>query len=129
MATKTYKRFDTSHEFRDIFGSRKAKKKKLGYYEIENINNPCLVTIAVNPKEYLEVFQNSKLNKKHKGIKKGSNGMEFEIFSKRINSLVNFNTFEKPPSEYKQVSKLTVDRTKWSQKKNSYKNKILTIKR
>ena len=39
--------------------------------------------------------------------------MEFEIFSKRINSLVNFDTFEKPPSEYKQVSKLTVDRTKW----------------
>ena len=28
IATKIYKRFDTSHEFWDIFGSRKAKKKK-----------------------------------------------------------------------------------------------------
>ena len=35
--------------------------------------------------------------------------MEFENFSKQINSLVPFETFEKPPSEYKQVSRLTAD--------------------
>ena len=47
IATKIYKRFGTSHEFWDFFGSRKeSRKKKLGYYEIENINNPCLVTIS-----------------------------------------------------------------------------------
>ena len=90
--------FDSSHKFWDIFGFRKEnRKKKLGYYEIENIDNPCLVTIALNLKEYLEVLNNLKLNKKHKGIKKGSTGM-------------NFENFEKPPTEAKQVSKLTVDK-------------------
>ena len=77
-ATKIYKRFDSSHKFWDIFGFRKEnRRKKLGHYEIENINNPCLATIAVNPKEYLEVQQDLRLNKKHKGIKKGSSGMDF----------------------------------------------------
>ena len=77
--------FDSSHEFWDIFGFRKEnRKKKLGYYEIENINDPCLVTITLNLKEYLEVLNNLKLNKKHKGIKKGSTGMNFENFASRI---------------------------------------------
>ena len=40
-SSQIYKRFDSSHEFWDIFGARKVqKKKKLGYYEIENIDNP-----------------------------------------------------------------------------------------
>ena len=46
---------------------------------------------AWNPKEYYEVFEDRNVNKKHKGIKKGSLGMNFENFSKRINSLTNFN--------------------------------------
>ena len=82
ITTKIYKRFDSSHKFWDIFGFRKGnRRKKLGYYEIENIDNPCLVTIAVNSKEYLEVLKNLKLNKKHKGIKKGSSRMDFENFT------------------------------------------------
>ena len=68
-----YNRCDTSHEFWDNFQARKKnRKKKLGLYETENIDNPCYVTLAVNPKEYFEVFKNYKTNKKHKGIKKGS---------------------------------------------------------
>ena len=103
--------FDSSHEFWDIFGFRKEnRKKKLGYYEIENIDNPCLVTIALNLKEHLEVLNNLKLNKKHKGIKNGSTGLNFENFASRIKSLVNFDAFEKPPTEVKQVSKLTVNK-------------------
>ena len=40
-SSQIYKRFDSSHEFWDIFGAREVqKKKKLGYYEIENIDNP-----------------------------------------------------------------------------------------
>ena len=66
-ASKIYKRFDTSHEFWDIFGSRKeSRRKKLGYYEIKNIDNPCVVTLDVNPKEYLEILKSMTLNKKHK---------------------------------------------------------------
>ena len=75
---KIYKRFDSSHEFLDLFGLRKeSRKKKLSYYEVENINNLCIITLVVNSKEYLEVFKDFKLNTKHKGIKKGSTRLEF----------------------------------------------------
>ena len=108
VTSKIYKRFDSSNEIWDIFGARKkTRRKKLDYYEIENISNPCIWALAVNQKEYLEMFKNV-LNKKHKGIKKGLNGMGFENFCQRIKSLVNFDTFEKTPAEYKQVSRLTV---------------------
>ena len=48
------------------------------YYENEHMDNPCIVTLAVNPKEYLEIFKDRFLNKKHKGIKKGSSDLGFE---------------------------------------------------
>ena len=63
--------------------------------------------MAVNPKEYLELFEDKNLNKNHKGIKKGSSGLGFENFSQRIKSLVNFETSEKPPHDTKKVSRLT----------------------
>ena len=48
VTSKIYKRFDTSHKFWDIFGARKEnRRKKLGYYQIENISNPCILTLAV----------------------------------------------------------------------------------
>ena len=34
--------------------------------------------------------------------------MEFSNYSNRTKSLVNFDTFEKPPSEYKHVASFTV---------------------
>ena len=40
------------------------------YYEIEHIYDPCEVTVAVNPKEYLEQFWSKNVNKRHKGLKK-----------------------------------------------------------
>ena len=64
--------------------------------------------LAVNPKEYLEMLKNLILNKKHKGIKKVSRGMGFENFGERIKSLVNFETFEKPPAKYKEVSRFYI---------------------
>ena len=64
--------------------------------------------MAVNPKEYLEVFKDFKLNKKHKGIKKGSTGLGFENIAERIKSLVNFDTLEKPPADKKEVSRFSV---------------------
>ena len=64
--------------------------------------------MAVNSKEYLELFASKYLNKKHKGIKKGSSGLGFENFSKRIGSLVNFDTFNPHPHGTKQISRLTV---------------------
>ena len=109
VSTKIYERFGTSHPFWDNFQARKeSRKKKLGYYETEHIHNLCCVTLAVNPKEYFEIFKDYNSNKKHKGIKKGSHGMEFEKYVNRIKSLVNFDTFEKPPAEFKEVFRFTV---------------------
>ena len=87
---------------------RRQQEKNLGCYETENIDNPCVVTRAVNPKEYLEILKKSAINKKLKGIKKGSSGMGSENFSNRIKSLVNFDTFEKPPAEYKEVLRISM---------------------
>ena len=70
---------------------------------MENIDNPCIITLAVNPKEYLEVFK-----EKHEGIKKGSTGLGFENFSGRIKSLVSFDTFENQPVNKKEVSRFSV---------------------
>lgn len=71
IATKIYKHIDTSHPFWDNFQARKEyRKKKLGYYQKEHIDNPYYVTLAVNPKECFEIFKDYESNKKHKGIKK-----------------------------------------------------------
>ena len=106
-SSQIYKRFDSSHEFWDNFGARKEQKRnKIEYSKIENIDNPCILTLAVNPKEYLELFEDKNLNKKHKGVKKGWSGLGFKNFAQRIGSLVNFDTFEKPPRDTKIVSRL-----------------------
>lgn len=63
--------------------------------------------VAVSPKEYLELFEDKKVNKKQE-IQKGSTDLGFENFSNRITSLVNFDTFEKPPIYTKKISKLQV---------------------
>lgn len=76
---------DTSPKFCGRFTVRdKDLRKKLGYFAIENIDDPCLVTFAVNPKEYVEQLQREHVNKKHKGVRKGAAGMEFESYSRRI---------------------------------------------
>ena len=83
--SKIHKRFDSLHEFWDKFNLRKEyKRKKLGYSEIEHIDSPCILTIAANPKEYFEMFEDKGINKKHKGIKKGSSRLGFENVSQRI---------------------------------------------
>ena len=82
-----------------------SKRKQFGYYGIKNIDNKCILTLAVNPKEYLELFE---LNKKHKIIKKGSSGLRFENFTNRITSLVNFSPYKKAPLDSKQVSRFSV---------------------
>ena len=47
VTSKVYKRFDSSQKFSDILGVRKtSRQKKLGYYEIENIDNPCVFNVG-----------------------------------------------------------------------------------
>ena len=60
--SQIYERFDSSHEFWDIFGARKEqKRKKLGYYEMEHIDDLCILTLADNPKEYLELLEDKNI--------------------------------------------------------------------
>ena len=102
VTSKVYKRFDSSQKFSDILGVRKtSRQKKLGYYEIENMITHAFLTLAVNPKEYLEILKNLHQNKKQKGIKKGSFGLGFENYSETIKSSDNFETFEKSPTRSK----------------------------
>ena len=87
-------RFDKSEDFWKQFNFHDSSNKKvLGLYEVESIDDPCLVILAVNPKEYFEYFQSQKVNKKHKGIKKGAPGMNYENYSERVKPLYDFESF------------------------------------
>ena len=70
--------------------------------EVESIDNANIVTIAVNPKEYFEVFRNKAINKKHKGVKKSIPGMNFEAFSSRIMDIREYSFAEKIPKTVSQ---------------------------
>ena len=86
--SKIFERLDLSDDFwkkYDIYNH--STKKQIGLYEIENIDNQNICTIAVNPKEYFEKFRNRKINKKHKGVRRDTPGMCFESYAMRINSL------------------------------------------
>ena len=75
-------RFDKSDGFWRRFGVCCPQNQKvLGLYKVEHVDDPCYVTLVVNPKEYFEYFKSDSVNKKHKGIKKGSQGMEYENFA------------------------------------------------
>ena len=59
----------------------------MGLYEIENIDNPNICTIAVNPIEYFEKIKNRKISKKHKGVRKDNPGINFESYAEKISSI------------------------------------------
>ena len=86
--SKVLDSFDISHEFWQQLGVRNVNtQKQLALYEIEHIDDPCFVSIATNPKEYIEYFESEYINKKHKGIKKSENSMNLGYFAERMNSL------------------------------------------
>ena len=47
----------------------KSLKKQVMLFEIENINNANIITIALNPKEYYEKCIDHSDNKKHKRLR------------------------------------------------------------
>ena len=100
---KLGQRLDTSHDFYARFlCQNKAIKKEVGLYEVESIDNPNIITLAVNPKEYFEVFRSREINKKHKGIKKSTPGMNFENLASRIMDFREYSYIEKAPKKIKQ---------------------------
>ena len=50
-------------------------RKVMGLYEVENLDNANLCTIAINPKEYFEKFKDRKINKKHKRVRRDTLGI------------------------------------------------------
>ena len=89
--TEIWDRLDKSDDFWKKFDVHNPQNQKvLGLYEVGHVNDPCYVTLAVNPKEYLEYFKSNNINKKHKGIKKGSVSMEYENYAERIKLLFDF---------------------------------------
>ena len=73
------------------------------------------------------MFEDKNINKKHKGIKKGSSGLGFENFSQRIKCLNNFDTFEKPLADFKEVSRFTVKAREMRKETVVKKNKFSQI--
>ena len=64
---KIFDRLDLSAELWGKFNERnKDIKKQVGLFEIENINTPNVITIALNPKKYYERFHDHSDNKKTK---------------------------------------------------------------
>ena len=106
--TKIRERFDKSNKFRKKFSALFPENEKvLGLYEVENINDPCYVTLAVNPKEYFEYFESEKCNKKLKGIKKGAKGMEYENYAERIKPIKDIKSYQKPKADIKSVTRIS----------------------
>ena len=104
LILKKCERLDTSHEFYESFACRnKSTKKQVGLYEVESIDNANLVTIAVNPKEYYEVFKSKAINKKHKGIKKTTTGVDFISFASRIMDEKEYTLRQKQAKSIKQM--------------------------
>ena len=97
----------------DIFGAKKTNRKKKNKrlsWNRKYQQSLQSFTLAVNPKEYLEVLKSQLLNKTHKAIKKGLTRLGFENFAERIKSFISSETFEKPLVTRKEVSRLSVSK-------------------
>ena len=54
-------------------------------HRISNMNANVINT-AVSPKEYFEKYRDKAINKKYKGLKRDTPGMNFEAYSQRISN-------------------------------------------
>ena len=83
LDNKIHQRLDLSLEVFEQFGKRnKAVWKQFRLYEFENIEQGIICAICVNSKEYFELYGiYYKTNKKHKGVRKGTKGMDLPVVS------------------------------------------------
>ena len=100
--SKILKRLDLSDDFWAQFNVQDKKlKKQVGLFEVENINKANVITIAINPKEYLEEFEDLSINKKHKDIKKGTPGMDFSAYCSKLASITEYFDSQIKPNRAK----------------------------
>ena len=108
-STEIRDRFDKYYYFWRRFGVHCPQNQKVfDLYEVEHIDDPCYVTLAVNPKEYFEHFKSDSVNKKHKVIKNGSSGMDYENCAERIKPLSEFAAYKQPIKDTKEVVRISV---------------------
>ena len=97
ITSKMPKRLDVSDDFCQQFNvPDKTVKKQVGFYEVESSDSSNVITISVNPKEYFEKYGDKTVNKKHKGLKRGTPGMKFEAYAQCICSLHECCANQKP---------------------------------
>ena len=88
LKSKIFNRLDLSHKYFEKFNCHNTDlKKRVGYFEVENIDKANIIMIALNPKEYYERFVDTTDNKKHKGLHKSTPGMDFYSYSSRLSDL------------------------------------------
>ena len=91
ISSKILERLDLSDDFWDQFNVQNKKlKKQVGLFEAESINTATIITISINPKEYYEEFDDQSNNKKHKGIKKGTPGMDFSAYCSKLANISDY---------------------------------------
>ena len=79
LKSKVFDRLDLLAEFYKQFNCRNEDlRKRVGFFEIESIDKPNVITIALNPKEYYQRFIDHSENKKRKGLKKSTPGIDFD---------------------------------------------------
>ena len=105
LKSKVFDRLDLLAEFYEQFNCRNEDlRKRVGLFEIESIDKPSAITIALNPKEYSERFIDHSDNKKHKGLEKSTPGMDFDSHSTRLSDLNKYlNEFLIKPNKIEQI--------------------------
>ena len=77
-------------------------------FEIENIDKPNVITIALNPKEYYERLIDHTDNKKHKGLKKSTPDMDVDSYSNCLSDLTKYyGEFFKKTSSTNRIKKIS----------------------
>ena len=97
-------RFDTSHKFgRDMESKMKIWKPKLGYFSIENIDDHCVVTAALIPKEYFEEFESQSVKKTKEAKKRCEWNGIWRLREKDKFHRGNWNFWAAIKTKYKQI--------------------------
>ena len=82
--SKIVERLDVFDSFWSQFEIRDENVgKQMGLHETENINNANIYTIAVNPKWCFKRIKNTTLDKKHKGMRQDTKGMNFKSYAEK----------------------------------------------
>ena len=89
LDNEIHQRLDLPGKFFAQFNKRNETiGKQVGLYEFKNVEHSIICTICLNPKEYFELYGIFyEIIKKHKGVRKGTKGMDFDNYVSCILSI------------------------------------------